>query len=146
MSPIQNTGIEIPTNEKIIVVYSTIDRRRMAARMPAGKPTSNATNNAAMLSSMVGAKLVASSVLTSPPVRMERPSCKVNVWVKNSTYCTGSGRLSPSSSRKCSTSAALAFSPASAMAGSPGMSRSARNTTVATPTSTGRVAATRRSM
>ncbi len=93
MSPIQNTGIEIPTSEKIIVVYSTIDRRRMAARMPAGKPTSNAMNNAAMLSSMVGAKLVASSALTSPPVRIERPSCRVNVCVKNSTYCTGSGSL-----------------------------------------------------
>src|SRR5690242_1926731 len=45
-----------------------------------------------------------------------------------------------------STSATLAFSPAIARAGSPGMSRNARNTSVAAPSRTGMVCANRRKM
>src|ERR671927_94277 len=109
----------MPTSDRIMVTYSTSVWRRMAARMPAGSPTSNATNRAARLSSMVGAKLVASSTLMSPPVRIERPSCSVAVRDRNSTYCSGSGRLSPSSWRKRSISCGLAFSPARILAPPP---------------------------
>ena len=100
--------------------------------------------SAATESSIVGAKFSASSRPMSPPVRIERPRSPCARRPRNSTYWTGSGRLSPSASRICSICAALAFSPASATAGSPGMSRSARNTTVTTPSSTGSTYAMRR--
>src|SRR5476651_1640846 len=57
--------------------------------------------------------------------------------------CTGMGRSSPRPARISATWSGLAASPAMIAAGSPGVSRSIRNTNTATISRTGMVAATR---
>jgi hypothetical protein len=69
-----------------IIPYSSQVPRLSAATMPTGSPTTMASSSAATDSSIVGAKFSNSSLPTSPPVRIERPSWNVTTRPTNSTY------------------------------------------------------------
>src|SRR3954454_5660932 len=65
-------------------------------------------------------------------VTSERPRSPCAIWPMNSAYWTRSGLSSPSRCLSASRVAGLAWSPSTTMVGSPGTTRTSRNTSVST--------------
>ena len=107
--------------------------------IPAGIPMRAATTKAASASSSVCGNLAHSSSQTGCRVRVEIPRSPCNSRPRKVMYWTGKGWSSPNSRRTCSTNSGVACTPAIATAGSPGRSRTIRNTKVTAPNSVGRV-------
>ena len=142
--PSQKFGTDTPASASAVAPESIAVPRHTAAAMPSGSATSSATNIAAPASSAVAGMREATCETTGSPVRSDVPRSPRTAPDRNPTYCSSSGRSSPSRRRSSSTSACGAVSPSIACAGSPGMRWIREKTRVATPNSTGTVSTRRR--
>ena len=134
------TGTEKPSTEKDITRKSTQDRCRHAAITPIG--TARATEITIVISAMFSVGPRRSPIIPATEVfdSSDVPRSPRNSWPIHVPNCTSSGSFSPRLSRMRSSCAGVAASPARIAAGSPGVSRSKRNTKIATITITGIVA------
>ena len=97
-----------------------------------------------LASARVGPTRCPISSVTSALKKKDSPRSPCNRLPSQITNCWRMGWLKPSRSRISAICAPLALSPAMIAAGSPGVSRSIRNTKIATMPSTGMVASRRR--
>ena len=114
---------------------STTPPRRSAANNPPGTPSSTASTVAAPISSSVRGRRCPISAATGLSSCSDCPRSPVSIWRKFSTYCAPIDRSRPSCSRSAATAAGSGATPpcdSRISAGSPGTSRIARNTMLAT--------------
>ena len=116
---------------------------RYAAITPSGTAISTVMIMVTVASASVGPTRCPISSVTSALKKNDRRSPRSRLPIQI-TNCSRIGRLSPSLSRISAIWPAVALSPAMIAAGSPGVSRSIRNTKIATIASTGTVASRRR--
>src|SRR4051794_27513498 len=134
-SPSQKCGTERPTSATAVVAWSLGLPRRTAAITPAGMPTRVAKSmlNAAS-SSVIGSLLTI--VCATDSSRWSTPRSPRSASQIQCAYCTGKGRSSMYLCRICASSAGSRFSAPSAIAGSPGIARTPRKTSMLANTRT----------
>lgn len=127
--PTQNTGTAMPSWETPLRISPYQVFARWAARKPTGSAMRSARANARSVSGPVTSIRVAISGPTGRVLTKELPRSKVARLCSQVTNCSGSGRSDPISCRAAASCSGLAPTDASALAGSPGSSRSSRNST-----------------
>src|ERR687897_447775 len=135
----QKIGMLIPVSARTEVVLSSNEYCLTAEITPTGTPTSTATSMAKATSSKVAGSRTRSSVVTGRPVTMESPRSPLTASLRKRRYCIGTGLSSPILAVRAVTCSWVAFCPRSIWAGSPGMARTIKNTTIDTPSSTGMI-------
>src|ERR671912_2145328 len=135
----QKIGMLIPVSARTEVVLSSNEYCLTAEITPTGTPTSTATSMAKATSSKVAGSRTRSSVVTGRPVTMESPRSPLTASLRKRRYCIGTGLSSPILAVRAVTCSWVAFCPRSIWAGSPGMARTIKKTTIDTPSSTGMI-------
>src|SRR5918994_2774176 len=135
----QKMGMLIPVSARTEVNLSSHEYCLTAEMTPTGTPTTTAMSMANIVSSSVAGKRARSSVVTGRPVTMELPRSPLKAPARKIPYCTMTGLSSPMFCLTCWTCSAVACCPRSSCAGSPGMARTIKNTTIDTPSSTGMI-------
>src|SRR5918993_2709407 len=142
----QKIGMLIPVSARTEVILSSSEYCLTAEITPTGTPTSTATNMAKAVRSSAAGNLTRSSLVTGRPVTMEVPRSPLAASLRKSPYCTITGLSSPICSRRACTCSWVASWPRSIWAGSPGIARTMKKTTMETPTRTGMTCNTLRPM
>jgi hypothetical protein len=122
----QKLGIAMPSVAMVEISRSSQVPWRSPARTPEPTPMTTASTIAVSARASVGGAASRMLVVTGRPVNSDSPRSPRNTPPSHDTYCSTTGRFSPSCSRIRSTSATVAFSPAMTSAGSPGMSLTMR--------------------
>ena len=135
-----------PSTANAITSRSASLRAFQAASTPSGMASTTATSSVASVSDTVGSSRCAISRLTGRLEKIEVPKSPCVMPTSHSANCSRIGRSRPSLLRTWAICRDVASSPAMMAAGSPGASRSRKNTNTATTTMTGMVASSRRRM
>src|ERR671917_610364 len=135
----QKIGMLIPVSARTEVTLSSNEYCLTAEITPTGTPTSTAMSMAKAVSSKVAGSRSRSSVVTGRPVTMESPRSPLAASLRKRPYWTRIGLSSPILAVRAWTCSWVAFCPKSIWAGSPGMARTIKNTTIDTPSSTGMI-------
>src|ERR687894_1799814 len=135
----QKIGMLIPVSARTEVTLSSNEYCLTAEITPTGTPTSTAMSMAKAVSSKVAGSRSRSSVVTGRPVTMETPRSPLAASLRKRPYWTRIGLSSPILAVRAWTCSWVAFCPRSIWAGSPGMARTIKNTTIDTPSSTGMI-------
>ena len=135
----QKMGMLIPVSARTEVDLSSSEYCLTAEITPTGIPTRMAMSIANAVSSRVAGNRVSSSVVTGRPVTMESPRSPLRASLRKSPYWTKIGLSRPMFSLICWTCSWVACWPSMIWAGSPGMARTMKNTTIDTPSSTGMI-------
>src|SRR5215217_7901980 len=135
----QKMGMLIPVSARTEVTLSSSEYCLTAEITPTGTPTSTAMSMAKAVSSKVAGSRTRSSIVTGRPVTMESPRSPLAASLRKRPYWTRIGLSSPILAVRAWTCSWVAFCPRSIWAGSPGMARTIKNTTIDTPSSTGTI-------
>src|SRR5215204_2640903 len=135
----QKIGMLIPVSARTEVTLSSNEYCLTAEITPTGTPTNTAMSMAKAVSSKVAGSRTRSSVVTGRPVTMESPRSPLAASLRKRPYWTRIGLSSPILAVRAWTCSWVAFCPRSIWAGSPGMARTIKNTTIDTPSSTGTI-------
>ena len=142
--PTQNTGTAMPSCEN---AESTSPYQRSAfhaATKPIGRASTSASTNDSSVSGTVTASRDAISGPTGREVMKDCPRLSVSSEPNQSANCSGSGRLLPTCSCAALICSGVALADSSALAGSPGSTRSRKkSTTIASSSDTSRNAVRR---
>ena len=107
MSPSQNVGMDSATMEPKVSRWSKREYWRTALTMPVKSPRATATVKALSIRTIVAGMRSTTTSRTSRPSRYDRPQLPVRTPPTQRTYCSGTGRSSPSSRVIRSRSSAL---------------------------------------
>ena len=131
-NPIQKFGREIPETATVIPVKSCHFPRFFPDHTPRIMPRAELQARLAMVKAMVLPYLAATSSKTGRFVRRDIPRSPFSRPPTYFKYWTGTGLSSPNWTRTASTASKVACSPATSLAGSPGIIRTKKNTKVTT--------------
>ncbi len=143
--PTQNTGTAMPSCEKADSTRPYQRSAFQAATKPIGNASTSASTNDRRVSGMVTASREAISGPTGSDVMKDCPRFSVSSEPNQFANCSGRGRLLPTCSCAALIWSGVALADSRALAGSPGSTRSRKNsTTIASSRDTTRNAVRRR--
>src|SRR6185295_365260 len=142
--PSQKTGMLAPKSEATALSRSSAEFGRIADVMPSARPPAVESRSAAPVSTSVALKRVSTSPSTGRFIQIDRPRSPRATSPSQCTYCTCSGWVRPSSARRRSRSAWVAWEPSMISAGSPGARCKTMKMMIETPSRTGTSSSRRR--